>query len=360
MLGQSGDAARGHAADKLGGFDYRALYAELGTRPPTLVTVVLFGDEGPDGFDALLAAGDGDARRRTWAPETPALSCSTRRGPRAGRRARCSTSGSLLASARGQAERQATGPDDVLVATLPFNDVGGITCTVLHALVAGARVALAAGLCRCGARGRGAAPGDGAGRGADDVRADAGRAGEVRPRPVQRADRSSPAAPTSTRPLARAMAEAFPGAHVENLYGLSETSGACVISAADDDLGTVCETLGTPLSGVEVRVVDPDHRRARCPTGADGELQVRGPVGGRRLLGDAGRDGGGVPRRLAGHRRHGRPAGASGHLVLRGRRKEMFLQGGFNVYPVEVENVLAAHPAVGAGGGHRDPGRRPR
>jgi fatty-acyl-CoA synthase len=32
--------------------------------------------------------------------------------------------------------------------------------------------------------------------------------------------------------------------------------------------------------------------------------------------------------------------------VLRGRKKEMFIQGGYNVYPVEVENVLASHPAV--------------
>jgi acyl-CoA synthetase (AMP-forming)/AMP-acid ligase II len=42
---------------------------------------------------------------------------------------------------------------------------------------------------------------------------------------------------------------------------------------------------------------------------------------------------------------------SDGHLVLRGRRKEMFLQGGFNVYPVEVENVLAAHPGVALAAG---------
>ena len=76
-------------------------------------------------------------------------------------------------------------------------------------------------------------------------------------------------------PLARAMAQAFPGARVQNLYGLSETSGACVMSAADDDLGTVCETLGTPLDGVDVRVVDP-VTGAAVPDGQDGELQVRG------------------------------------------------------------------------------------
>lgn len=46
-----------------------------------------------------------------------------------------------------------------------------------------------------------------------------------------------------------------------------------------------------------------------------------------------------------------------GHIILRGRRKEMFMQGRYNVYPVEVENVLTAHPAVSmaAGLGVPDP-----
>jgi fatty-acyl-CoA synthase len=46
-----------------------------------------------------------------------------------------------------------------------------------------------------------------------------------------------------------------------------------------------------------------------------------------------------------------------GLLTLRGRRQEMFVQGGFNVYPVEVENVLSAHPDVvmAAGIGVPDP-----
>jgi fatty-acyl-CoA synthase len=40
-----------------------------------------------------------------------------------------------------------------------------------------------------------------------------------------------------------------------------------------------------------------------------------------------------------------------GHLVLRGRKKEMYIQGGFNVYPVEIENVLATHPKVAMAAG---------
>jgi fatty-acyl-CoA synthase len=35
-----------------------------------------------------------------------------------------------------------------------------------------------------------------------------------------------------------------------------------------------------------------------------------------------------------------------GYVILRGRKKEMYVQGGYNVYPVEVENLLAKHPSV--------------
>jgi fatty-acyl-CoA synthase len=156
-------------------------------------------------------------------------------------------------------------------------------------------------------------------------------------------------------PLARAMAEALPGAHVENLYGLSETSGACIISAVDDDLTTVCETLGTPLSGVEVRVVDP-VTGAEVADGDDGELQVRGAsvaAGYWEMpaeTAEAFRDGWLATGDMVTRR-------PSGHLVLRGRRKEMFLQGGFNVYPVEVENVLAEHPGVALAAGIGIPDR---
>jgi fatty-acyl-CoA synthase len=46
-----------------------------------------------------------------------------------------------------------------------------------------------------------------------------------------------------------------------------------------------------------------------------------------------------------------------GYAYLKGRKKEMYIQGGFNVYPVEVENLLAKHPklVVAAGIGVSDP-----
>lgn len=354
MLVQSG-ARLVVTEEEVGGFDFRGLYAALGPRVPPLESVVYFGASGDDGFPALLAKGERQPQPTFQpAPDTPAVILYTS-GTTGRPKGAVLTHGSLLASAGAQAERQETGPGDVLVAPLPFNHVGGITCAILHALVAGAAVALLptfspAEALEAAARHRATilagvptmyvlmlAEQAKAGHDLSAVRIAVAGGSNVDP------------------PLARAIAEALPGARVQNLYGLSECSGACVISAPDDDLETVCQTLGTPLSGVEMRVIDPATGE-QVSDGSDGELQIRGPSvaagywempaetaeafgGGWLATGDM------VTRRT------------DGHLVLRGRRKEMFLQGGYNVYPVEVENVLAAHPAVAlaAGIGVPDP-----
>jgi fatty-acyl-CoA synthase len=346
MLGHSGARMVVTPAD-VGGFDYPAMYAALRPRLPGLEAVVWFGDDGPDGFPGLLTTA-GPPPENPVDAGTPAVVLYTS-GTTGRPKGAVLTHGSLLASARGQQERQQTGPDDVLVATLPFNHVGGLTCTVLHSLVSRARVALipafspGAALAAAARHGVTILPGvptmyvlmlaELAKTDADlsTVRIAVAGGSNVDP------------------PLARAMAQAFPGARVQNLYGLSETSGACVMSGADDDLATVCETLGTALSGVTLRVVDP-VTGAEVPDGEDGELQLRGDcvaAGYWQMpaeTADSFRDGWLATGDMVTRR-------PDGHLVLRGRRKEMFLQGGFNVYPVEVENVLAAHPGVALAAG---------
>jgi acyl-CoA synthetase (AMP-forming)/AMP-acid ligase II len=346
MLGQSGTRLVVTPLE-LGGFDYRGLYAGLAPRLPALESVVFFGDDGPDGFAALLD-GDGGIPATDLGPETPAVVLYTS-GTTGRPKGAVLTHGSLLASAAGQQQRQATGPDDVLVATLPFNHVGGITCTIVHALVAGARVALLPAFSPAGAL-------QAAAEHRATVLAGVPTMYVLMLAELAKSDHDLSAVRIAVAggsnvdpPLARAMADAFPGAHVENLYGLSETSGACVISAVEDDLATVCETLGTPLAGVEARVVDP-ATGTPVPDGADGELQLRGPsvAAGYWEMPDetvaAFRDGWLSTGDMVSRR-------PDGHLVLRGRLKEMFLQGGFNVYPVEVENVLAAHPGVALAAG---------
>jgi fatty-acyl-CoA synthase len=129
-----------------------------------------------------------------------------------------------------------------------------------------------------------------------------------------------------------------------NVYGLTETYGNSTVAAADLPLERRVETVGQPLSGNTIRILDPttglDHA-----TGLSGEIIIRGNV-----MPGYWQD----PTRTAeaftgdGWFRTGDLGflDADGFLYYRGRLKEMVKTGGINVAPAEVEEVLAAHPAV--------------
>lgn len=108
-------------------------------------------------------------------------------------------------------------------------------------------------------------------------------------------------------------------------------------------------TVGVPLPGVSIRIVDPAGRD--LPAGEAGELLVAGA----NVFGGYWRD----PEKTAasfvtdavGRRwlRTGdlaRRDPATGYLTLLGRNRELVIRGGLNVYPREVEEVLAAFPGV--------------
>ncbi|MEU8627760.1 FadD3 family acyl-CoA ligase [Streptomyces sp. NPDC048669] len=140
----------------------------------------------------------------------------------------------------------------------------------------------------------------------------------------------------------RMRAELFP--EVLTAYGLTETCGTVTVCSADDDAETVARTAGRPIDGTEVLVADGVRRP--LPAGQDGRILVRGyhvmlgylddPVASAAAVdADGWLDTGDV-----GH------LDARGNLVITGRSKDMFVVGGFNVYPAEVEQVLAGHDAV--------------
>lgn len=119
---------------------------------------------------------------------------------------------------------------------------------------------------------------------------------------------------------------------------------------APDDI--VATTVGTPVSGVELRLVDDDGTMVtdgsvgeiRCRSAAMMRGYWRDPDATAETLVPA--DDGGRPWLATGDL--GRIDPADGQLRIVGRRKDMYLRGGYNVYPVEVETRLAAHPAVTA------------
>jgi acyl-CoA synthetase (AMP-forming)/AMP-acid ligase II len=116
------------------------------------------------------------------------------------------------------------------------------------------------------------------------------------------------------------------------------------MSRPGDDPRTIATTCGRATAGFEIRICGPDG--VELPTGADGEVRLRGP---NVMLGylddpaataDAFDPGGRLRTGDIGH------LDADGYLTITDRLKDMFTVGGFNVYPAEVEQVLARHDGV--------------
>lgn len=136
--------------------------------------------------------------------------------------------------------------------------------------------------------------------------------------------------------------EARTGQRILERYGMTETNmNTSNPYAGERRAGTV----GPALPGVEVIVTDPDTG-APLPQGQIGMVEVRGPnvfqgywrmpektaaelrANGFFITGDLGR------------------FDADGYLTIVGRQKDLIIAGGYNIYPVEIEEVLDAHPDV--------------
>jgi long-chain acyl-CoA synthetase len=146
------------------------------------------------------------------------------------------------------------------------------------------------------------------------------------------------AAPASAELLARF--EKRYGFPLIEGYGLSEGTCASTINPPDDPRAG---TVGKPFPGQRIRIVDPAGNEV--PLGADGEVLIAGPNLMRGYLGrpeDTARTvvDGWLHTGDIGH------LDADGYLSLAGRSKDMIIRGGENIYPREIEDVLAGHPAV--------------
>ncbi len=143
--------------------------------------------------------------------------------------------------------------------------------------------------------------------------------------------------------LIRRVDEELPFSRVITGYGLTEGGTACGTSE-DDDAEAVATTVGRPRPGFELRIVDNDDRDVT--PGDAGEVLLRG---GSIMLGYLD-----DPQATAevlspeGWLRTGDLGALDevGRLRIVGRVKDMFIVGGFNAYPAEIENALLRHPAV--------------
>lgn len=128
-------------------------------------------------------------------------------------------------------------------------------------------------------------------------------------------------------------------------YGLTESCGVVTMCRLDDDAETIATTSGRAIPDVEVRVVDPEG--LALPPGEPGEIVVRGynvmkgyfdapeetakaiDADGWLHTGDIG------------------TLDEQGNIRITDRLKDMFIVGGFNAYPAEIENTLLKMPGVG-------------
>jgi long-chain acyl-CoA synthetase len=124
-------------------------------------------------------------------------------------------------------------------------------------------------------------------------------------------------------------------------YGLTETSPVVSVNPPE---GIQLGTIGTPLADTEVKILDEDG--SELPVGGVGELAVRGP---QVMRGYWQRDEATAEVMTPdGFFKTGDMAVAQedGYYKIVDRKKDMILVSGFNVYPNEVEDVLASHPRV--------------
>jgi fatty-acyl-CoA synthase len=146
-------------------------------------------------------------------------------------------------------------------------------------------------------------------------------------------------------PLMRRVIEQMKMRELTIVYGLTETSPGLTQTPRDADLAERTQTVGRVLPEVDVRIVNPGTGEP-CPTGEDGELWAKGYVVMKGYYK--------MPEATAaaitadGWLRSGDGGhiDAEGYVYVTDRIKDMIISGGENIYPAEIESVIAAHPDV--------------
>ncbi|HYC45028.1 MAG TPA: class I adenylate-forming enzyme family protein [Burkholderiales bacterium] len=135
------------------------------------------------------------------------------------------------------------------------------------------------------------------------------------------------------------------GIKPQNIYGMSE-NGSHQYTMPDDDVETITSTCGRACRGYETRLWDADNPDIPAAPGAVGEIGTRGALlmlgyfnnqiatensfnaSGWFMSGDLGR------------------MDSRGNLQIVGRKKDLIIRGGHNIYPAHIENLAVQHPAV--------------
>ena len=131
-------------------------------------------------------------------------------------------------------------------------------------------------------------------------------------------------------------------------FGLGEVTGNIAVlppawHSLEDDPAMPIGSCGYPRTGIEIAILDAEYRR--LPPDETGEICVRGPAVMAGYFENASAN----EKAFAGGWFHTGDLGhldARGFLYITGRQSDMYISGGSNVYPREVEEALIAHPSV--------------
>ncbi|RPI44567.1 MAG: cyclohexanecarboxylate-CoA ligase [Betaproteobacteria bacterium] len=135
------------------------------------------------------------------------------------------------------------------------------------------------------------------------------------------------------------------GIKPQNIYGMTE-NGSHQYTLPDDDVETIIATCGRAAPGYETRIFDQENADIELAPGATGEIGTRGALlmlgyfnnqmateqsfnaEGWFMSGDLGR------------------LDERGNLSIIGRKKDLIIRGGHNIFPSRIENLMLRHPAV--------------
>ena len=143
--------------------------------------------------------------------------------------------------------------------------------------------------------------------------------------------------------LIRRIRDELPFERILTGYGLTE-AGTVTGSRPGDDFERIATTVGVPWVGFEVRTVD--QAGTDTAPGEPGEVIVRGETVMRGYLDDPDATAAAIDADGFLHTGDLGTFDAEGYLRIVGRIKDMFIVGGFNAYPAEIENLMLRHPRI--------------
>jgi acyl-CoA synthetase (AMP-forming)/AMP-acid ligase II len=139
-----------------------------------------------------------------------------------------------------------------------------------------------------------------------------------------------------------ALAVALPGLYLSNAYGSTETTSPTTLLPMGEAVDR-SDTVGRAVHCARVLVVD--DQGCEVPPGEEGEIWISGPMVVKGYWGKAEAT---AENFVAGHWTSGDIGSldAEGYLRVFDRKEDMINRGGYKIYSIEVENVLAYHDAV--------------